>query len=83
MWKIYDFIGGCWYEFLIVLFLFSSILGDGFPVISPHIQIMANVQHPSVKDGTFYYVGPAMQQWNPQGSHLINVVKQIEHEFNA
>ena len=44
---------------------------------------MANVQHPSVKDGTFYYVGPAMQQWNPQGSHLINVVKQIEHEFNA
>lgn len=24
-----------------------------------------------------------MRQWNPQGSHLINVVRLIEQEFNA
>jgi len=58
------------------------ILGDGFPAISPQLQVMSNVQHPAIQEKTFMYVGPAMQSWNPQGSHLINVVKLIEQEFN-
>lgn len=54
------------------------ILGDGFPVISPQIQVMSNVSHQSIQEQTYLYTGPAMRQWNPQGSHLINVVKMIE-----
>lgn len=24
------------------------MLGDGFPVISPHVQVMSNVSHPAI-----------------------------------
>lgn len=58
------------------------MLGDGFPVISPQIQVMSNVSHPAIQENTFYYTGHAMRQWNPQGSHLVNVVRLLEQEFN-
>ena len=63
---------------ILSIYFECRMLGDGFPQISPHIQVMSNVSHPAIQENTFYYTGRAMQQWIPGSSHLINVVKMIE-----
>lgn len=40
------------------------ILTQGFPALGPQIQIMSRVSHKSIEDGTYYYKGPALLNWN-------------------
>ena len=45
-------------------------------MIPPQVQIMAKVSHQYIEDATYYYKGPALQNWN-QNCMLINVIKVI------
>ena len=60
---------------------FKLIVGQGFPMISPQIQVMSRVGHKFIEAGTYYYKGPALTNWT-QNSQLVAVLKQVQAEFN-
>jgi ubiquitin-protein ligase len=57
------------------------IMSDAFPYVAPQVQVMAMVSHPSIVESSKMYKGAAFNNWNPN-SRLIEVLKQVEAEFN-
>ena len=56
-------------------------LSHQFPRVPPKIHMMSAVTHRSLDPVTIEYIGPAVQQWNPQQSSLAAVIKAIHDEF--